>query len=135
MSQFVTDTHPLIWHLTKNSRLSVDAQSIFTDADTGFHQILLPGIVLIEMVYLTEKGVVPAPMLHQLLDLLGIPNGSYAVAPLDQSIARTMIEHVPWSMIPELADRIITATALSLNLPLITKDQRIQQSKLVSISW
>jgi PIN domain nuclease of toxin-antitoxin system len=87
------------------------------------------------MVYLTEKGILPLAMFHQVLDLLDTPNGSYAVAPLDQTVARTMVQHVPWSVIPELADRIITATALSLNLPLITKDQRISESPLVSILW
>lgn len=135
MSRFVTDTHPLIWHITKDSRLSTEAQRIFTNADAGLHQILLPGIVLVEMVYLTEKGVVPEIKFRQLLDLLDISNGSYAVAPLDQSVARAMVQQVPWALIPELADRIITATAHSLNLPLITKDVRIQQSKLVSTLW
>lgn len=135
MSQFVTDTHPLIWHLTKSTRLSSNTQRIFTETDAGIHQILLPGIVLIEMVYLAEKGIVPLTMLHQTLDLLDIPMGSYAVAPLDQTVTRTMAQHVPWSVIPELADRIITATALSLNLPLISKDQRISESNLVSILW
>ncbi|MCQ3979899.1 MAG: VapC toxin family PIN domain ribonuclease [Anaerolineae bacterium] len=110
-------------------------QHIFTNTDAGFHQILLPGIVLIEMVYLTEKGILPLPMFHQVLDLLDTPNGSYAIAPLNQTVARTMVQQVPWSIIPELADRIITATALSLNLPLITKDQRISESNLVSILW
>jgi PIN domain nuclease of toxin-antitoxin system len=135
VSRFVTDTHPLIWHLTKSAQLSKDTQNIFADTDAGLHQILLPGIVLIEMVYLTEKGIVPTPMLYQILNLLDTPDGSYAVAPLEQGVARTMAQYVPWSTIPELADRIITATALSLNLPLITRDKRIQESKLVSIFW
>ncbi len=57
------------------------------------------------------------------------------LAPLDQTVARKMMQNVPKSAVPELADRIITATALSLGLPLITKDHRIQESKLVSTVW
>lgn len=135
MNQFVTDTHPLIWHLTGKKNLSPDAQKIFNETDQGLHQILIPGIVLIELVYLTEKGIIPAPLLHRLFNLLDVPDASYATAPLDQSVARIMINQVPWGTIPELADRVITATALSLSLPLITKDKRIQQAELVSILW
>ncbi|NJN96256.1 MAG: type II toxin-antitoxin system VapC family toxin [Anaerolineales bacterium] len=135
MSQFITDTHPLIWHLTKNPELSLDAQTIFANTDSGSSQILLPGIVLVEIVYLAEKGVIPTLLVNQLLDFLEIPNGSYAIAPLDPSVIRIMAQQVPWSAIPEMADRIITATALALNLSLITRDQRIQQSKLVSVLW
>lgn len=135
MSQFVTDTHPLIWHLTRKPRLSANAQTVFMEADSGIHQILVPGIVLIEMVYLTEKGIIPTPLIHQMLNLLDTLNGSYAVAPLDQMVARVMIDQVPWSAIPELADRIISATAVALNLPLITKDERIRVSGLVSTFW
>ena len=135
MSRFVTDTHPLVWHLTQTPRLSADAKKLFAETDAGLHQMLLPGIILIEMVYLVGKGIIPAPRLHQMFNLLDIPNGSYAIAPLDQAVARTMINRVPWSIVPELADRIITATALSLNLPLISKDERIQKSGLVSVLW
>lgn len=135
MSRFITDTHPLIWHLTDAPRLSVEAQRVFTEADSGLHQILVPGIVLIEMVYLAEKGVVPTALLNQLFHLLDTPGGSYAIAPLDQAVARTMLDRVPWSAIPELADRIIAATAISLQLPLLTKDRQIHGAALVSILW
>ncbi len=135
MSRYVTDTHPLIWHLTGKSQLSVDAKKIFIKTDAGFHQILVPGIVLIEMVYLTEKGIISVSLLHKMLNLLDTPGGSYAVAPLDQTVARVMADRVPWSAVPELADRVITAIAISLNLPLITKDEQIRQSGLASILW
>ncbi len=37
--------------------------------------------------------------------------------------------------IPELADRIIAATALCLDLPLLTTDSTIQESSLVKTVW
>lgn len=54
--KYVTDTHALYWHLTKNPKLSKKAKKIFQEADSGVHQVMIPGIVLIEMVYLVEKG-------------------------------------------------------------------------------
>lgn len=135
MSQFVTDTHPLIWHLTDDARLTIGARTVLAGADQGEHRIWVPGIVLIEMVYLTEKGIVPQPMLEKALGLLDTPDGSYAVPPLDQAVARSMLQQVPWKMIPELADRVIVASALALGLPLISKDERIQTSGLVPVIW
>jgi len=135
MSEFVTDTHPLIWHLTTDARLTVSAGRVFSRADRGEDRVWVPGIVLIEMVYLTEKGVIPQSMLEKALNLLDTPDGSYAVPRFDQAIARSMLEQVPWKLIPELADRIIVASAVALGLPLITKDERIQTSGIVSVIW
>lgn len=135
MNQFVTDTHPLIWHLTSDRRLSRPAVKVFDDADNGLVQVLIPGIVLVEMVYLVEKGTLLRSRLEQILTLLDVPGGSYAVASLDQDVARSMLERVPWSAVPELADRIIAATAVALNLPLLSKDSRHQNSTVVETIW
>ena len=83
MSQYVTDTHSLYWHLTDDLRLSPTARQVFCEADTGQHLILVPGIVLIEMVYLVEKGRLDASRVDQVFDLLDTPGGSYTVAPLN----------------------------------------------------
>lgn len=95
----------------------------------------MPGIVLVELVYLVEKGVVPRPKFDQLLTKLGGVNTSYAVASLSPEVARTMIEKVPWSAVPELADRIIAATAATLDLPLLTKDQRHWDATSIHTIW
>lgn len=132
---YVSDTHPLIWHLTGKKRLSPTVRQIFLNADMGNCRIYLPGIVLVEMVYLVEKGILARPRLEQLLHLLDTPNGSYQVALESHSIARIMLDNVPWSAIPELADRMIVATAVALKLTLITKDKRIVSSQVVKTIW
>lgn len=135
MNQFVTDTHPLIWYLTSDRRLSTPARRIFDDADQGLVQILIPGIVIIEMVYLVEKGVLLRTRLEQVMTLLDVPSGSYKVAYLDQQVARAMLDKVAWSDVPELADRIVAATAAGLNLPLLSKDPRHQSLGSVQTVW
>ena len=57
MTGYVTDTHALLWHLLKSKRISKDASSVFEDADDGKLQIFVPSIVLVEIVYLTEKVI------------------------------------------------------------------------------
>ena len=70
MSQYVTDTHALIWYLTGNAKLSVKAKNIFQKADIGIHQIIIPSIVLIEMVYLVEKERISRSSFDKILHLL-----------------------------------------------------------------
>lgn len=130
MSRYVSDTHDLHWHLVGNNKLSSTVRTIFAEADAGMHQILVPGIVLIECVYLVEKGRLERDRAEQLFQRLAVPDGSYAVAPLDLPVAEALW-HVPRTLVPEMPDRIITATALAFSLPLITRDHMIQQSALV----
>lgn len=53
------------------------------------------------------------------------PTSSFAVVSLDLAIAQG-IRQIPRNLLPDMPDRIIAATALHLNLPLVTRDQRIQ---------
>lgn len=134
-ARYLTDTHPLVWHLMGDPRLSYYAKSLFVDADNGWSLIEVPGIVLIEMVYLAEKGVISKKNFSDICGMLSTPGASYRVASLDHLTAKTMLDEIPWTAIPELADRIISATARSLTIPLITKDRRIIDSGLVETVW
>ena len=134
MSRYVCDTHALHWHLVGNDKLSTSARRIFADGDAGVQQIIVPGIVLIEFVYLVEKGRLERDRVDELFQRFAVPNGSYAVAPLDLAIAQALWS-VPRTLVPEMPDRIITATALALGLPLITRDHAIQRSALVPTIW
>lgn len=135
MNEYVTDTHPLIWHLANDRRLSIPAKSAFMAADSGQSRIWIPGIVLIEMVYLVEKGTIPKLLLEHLIGLLNTPGSSYQVAHLDQFTALAMLTSIPWHSIPELADRIITATAFQKGIAVISKDEKIQKAEIVTCLW
>ncbi len=134
MSRYIADTHALLWHLTNDSKLSPVARQIFRKADAGLHQILVPGIVLIEMIYLVEKGRIPAILVDNLLALLGTSGGSYAIAPLDKGTAKAM-RSVPRATVPDMPDRIIVATAVQLGLSLISRDSKIQDAGVVKVIW
>jgi len=60
MSQYVTDTHALIWHLYADPKLSPTCQSIFDRTDAGEDTIFVPSITLIEILDLAEKKRIPA---------------------------------------------------------------------------
>ncbi|MEG4490862.1 hypothetical protein [Microcoleus sp. D3_18_C4] len=52
--------------------------------------------------------------------------------PFDRTIALTL-RQVDRSQIPDLPDRIIAATGLYLNVPVISRDRRIQLSSIDTI--
>ncbi|MCG8349572.1 MAG: PIN domain-containing protein [Chloroflexales bacterium] len=130
----MSDTHAIHWHLAGNPKLSTTTRQIFHAADAGTHQIIIPAIVLVEFIYLAEKGRLDRARVDQLSTLLATPGGSYAISPLDADIA-SALWRVPRALVPEMPDRIITATALALGLPLITRDGAIQRSGLVPTIW
>lgn len=134
MSRYVTDTHALHWHLTGDSRLSLTARQIFLETDAGHHQVLIPGVALIEMVYLVEKGRLEESFVNHLFRLLDTVMGSYAVADLDQNTARAM-RSIPRAAVPDMPDRIILATALQLGLPLISRDAKIHEAGVAPVIW
>lgn len=132
--RYVTDTHALYWHLTKNPKLSKKAKKIFQEADDGLHQVMIPGIVLIEMVYLVEKSRINETSLSKVFELLDTIGGSYDVAPLDKDTVAAL-QQVPREVVPDMPDRIIAATSLQLAIPLITRDRQIKKSGNLKIIW
>ena len=134
MSNFVTDTHALYWHLANHPRLSARARTIFDAADQGLHQVLVPGIVLVEFVYLIERGRFAADTLDRIFSRLAGSAASFTVAALDEGTVRALAR-VPRAAVPDMPDRIIVATALDLGLPLISRDERIQCAGVVPIIW
>jgi PIN domain nuclease of toxin-antitoxin system len=52
--------------------------------------------------------------------------------PMDTAIVLAL-RQIPREQIPELPDRIIAATAVHLDLPLISRDRTIQASNIATI--
>lgn len=128
----IADTHAVIWYLLADARLSETARQIFAAASASGNPIGVPSIAIVEMLYLTEKNRIPSEALEKLGLALQAPDSVLSIVPLDEKIAWD-IRQVNRNEIPELPDRIIAATAASLNLPLITRDEKIRASKIETI--
>lgn len=59
-------------------------------------------------------------------------NSALTICPVDLKIGLA-IQQVDRRIIPDMPDRIIAATALYLQLPLVTCDSKIQQSNIQTI--
>jgi PIN domain nuclease of toxin-antitoxin system len=134
MATFVTDTHALVWHLVDQSSLSPKARAIFQSADLGRDSILVPSISIVEMIYLAERFRIPREVLDRTLNLARTPSGSYRVVPLDADVAAKVAE-VPRNVVPDMPDRIISATAHVYRVPVITRDSRIGAQAAVEAVW
>jgi PIN domain nuclease of toxin-antitoxin system len=54
------------------------------------------------------------------------------IVPLTQSIALA-VRQVPREQVPDLPDRVIAATAVHLDVPLISRDRKIRLSNVATI--
>ena len=134
MINCVADTHAVIWYLSKNKRLSRKARTIFQQAQAGYGHVVVPSIVLVETIFLAQRMRVEEDITKILLALTEDPADGIYIYPLDKAVVQALSHFGPVA-IPELADRIIAATALCLDLPLLTIDSTIQESSLVKTVW
>jgi PIN domain nuclease of toxin-antitoxin system len=87
---------------------------------------------LIEAVYLVERKRIPAAALQRLRNALTDPSVGFLIAPVDAFVADTL-EKIPRSIVPDMPDRIVAATALHLGVPLITRDRRLQSAGIQTV--
>ena len=96
------------------------------------NQVAFSSITLAEIVYLSERGRINSTTLDLLLREVESDDALLVEIPFDRNIALTL-RQVDRSQIPDLPDRIIAATALYLNVPVISRDRRIQLSSIDTI--
>ena len=125
----VADTHTVIWYIFADSRLSVTARTTIEEIAAEGNQVAFSSITLAEIVYLSERGRINSNTLDLLLREVESDDALLVEIPFDRNIALTL-RQVDRSQIPHLPDRIIAATALYLNLPVISRDRRIQLSRI-----
>lgn len=134
MSSFVADTHTVVWYLQGSNRLSETALTTLDAAIEANDRIYVTSISVVEVAYLVEKFRLPEVALDQLIEALSNPDADFVVVSLSLVIAQAM-RHISRDIVPDMPDRIIAATALYLNLPLVTRDQRIQALTAIQTIW
>lgn len=128
----VTDTHGLIWYLQDDPRLGVQASALFDACDAGDSLIYVPTICVVEIIYLQEKGRIPAGLKRQFDRELHRGATGLVLVDLTAEIVDA-IPQIPRSRVPDLPDRIIAATALHLGLPVISRDRKIRLSNIRTV--
>ena len=131
MISAVADTHSVVWYLFGDPRLSNGARRAFDEALAVGQRIAVSTITLAELIYLIEKGRLAKEVLPRLWQLLD-EEVLLVETPFDRRVAAAM-QQVERDEIPDLPDRIIAATGVRLGVPVISRDSKIQRSKIPSI--
>lgn len=127
--RLVIDTMALVLRL-EHRRCPTSVRQSFQDAESGKSNIYIPAMVLAEIGYLSERGRIETT-LQDAIDYCAAYPG-IEVVPLTQEMIKRSFEI---DDISELHDRLITGTAVSMELPLITNDPVISDSKYVTVIW
>jgi PIN domain nuclease of toxin-antitoxin system len=134
MASVVADTHVIVWYLSDTSRLSTESLAALDGAIESNHPIYLSAISLVEIIYLVEKRRLPTEILTRILTALDERNFGLVLISLERNVAEKLRE-IDKAIVPEMPDRIIAATALYLDIPLVTRDLKIQNLSVIQTIW
>lgn len=127
---FVTDTHALLWWFIDSPKISPKVSAIFEKCEKGENVIFVPSIVIAEALSIFDKKRMSFNFKKLFEKIHGSEN--FTLIALDYPILQKMIT---MREIPELHDKIIVSTAKYLNLPIITKDETLQNHPSIKTIW
>lgn len=129
----VADSHTALWYAQGSTRLSEAARSALSGAeDEG--GIVVSIATLIDLWYVTQttKGVTSDDLQRLRSGMLSSP--AVHLHPVDVAISDAYAS-IDRSALADPWDRLILATALALELPLVTRDGAIRAAGLVPTIW
>lgn len=128
-NSYVSDTMAVVLWMEKRKQ-PVSVKNIFNNIEKGNVRLYIPAIVLAEIGYLTERNRIETslPEINKIIRKFE----NVQIIPLGPEIVFNAFEITD---IPELHDRLISATARFLKLELITNDKIISDSKFVKTIW
>ena len=126
------DTHVVVWLAQDYQRISPKAQASIEQAREKKGGIVVSDITLFEIALLASRGRVNfKPDVERMLSEV---ERQFIVLPLTARIALQVFE-LPADYPNDPVDRIIGATALIEDVPLITADREIRKSGAVPTIW
>ena len=126
------DTHVVIWLAQDYERISPKAQAAIDEARQKERGVAVSDITLFEIALLASHGRVAfRPDVETTLSEV---ERQFVVLPITANIALQAFE-LPRGYPNDPVDRIIGATALIEDIPLVTADAQIHKSRAVRTIW
>lgn len=128
----VTDTHPLLFHAAGGARLGRRAARVFAAAEERSALVYVPVAVIWECSLLARVGRVD---LHRSVETFFVELFSNpAFQSFDLTAAQVYFADGERPN-DDPFDALVCAAARALDLPLVTRDNEIQESGLVKVVW
>jgi PIN domain nuclease of toxin-antitoxin system len=132
VASVVADTHVLLWMLRGTLRERSPSGADAVDQALVAKTLHISIGSFLDLRYLVDSGRLSAQVLD---DARSIVDGdAFTVVPLDLPVLDAMAA-VPREKVPDPFDRIIAATALTLDLPLVSADEDIQAAIGERVIW
>lgn len=126
------DTHVVIWLAQDYQRISTAAQKAIKEARKKDRGLAVTGITLVEIARLSSHGrICFTPNVETVLSEV---ERRFVVLPITANIALQAFE-LPPGYPNDPVDRIIGATAMVEDIPLLTADREIRKSRAVPTIW
>jgi PIN domain nuclease of toxin-antitoxin system len=130
---FVADTHPLVFYaIGATKKLGRKAARAFAQAERRQATIYIPTACFFELALLLETGKVRTSLPFPQWKARVEGSGSFIVESLTWE---DIVEARSLAALVDPFDRLIAGTANRLRCPLITRDSRIAESRLVATVW
>lgn len=130
----VADTHVFLWYLQASPRLNESTRLLLDRVTAAGAPILISAVTIVELRYLAEKGTfseAEVDAVHAVLDAEGT---SFEIAPIDAATAWA-VGRIPREAVGDPWDRMIAATALARDIPLVTYDRKLRALPDLRTSW
>ena len=129
----VTDSHALIWYaMGPGRRLGRTARALFARAARGEATIYVPALVLVEVAEAIRRGSLRFDGGFSQWARALLASGGFVAADLTADV---VLQADGLYAIRERGDRLIAATAVHLECPLITRDPALARVPSLATVW
>ena len=127
--QYLLDTNAVIRHFSNFGKIGKQAKKAIKKADTENGNLFISVISLMEIMYLAEKNRIPVNLSETINKIE--TNSIYSIIDFDTEILLNA-EKIDFY---ELHDRLILATAIYFNIPIISSDKKFKEIEDIELIW